>query len=247
MVGPFMCSIVHRLSGAWTAVKLSDGDFVYFIPGSYASTYTYDSATKGLFLRGVNPTVPITLKAYPNGMVTLQANGVAAIEFLQSSNIVIEGFEVTAPSYGSGISISEVTNITIRNCWVHDIDGVDNNNIAGIHMLTSYNGHVHHNRINDNYDRTNADTGGGKTENSRNMVLFNGGNNRILHNIVYQTKSPLDPVTGGCITYKHRGDDDKGFEVAYNYFWSKRKYTSSYAFYSSFTDCAFQAVGSGTA
>jgi hypothetical protein len=212
---------VLALQYVFSAVKLSDGDFVYFMPGGYSHTYTYDGSTSGLFLRGVNPTIPITLKAYPNGLITMSAAGIPAISLLQSSNIVIEGFEVTAPSYRAGIFIAEVTNVTIRNCWVHDIDGVDNNNIAGIHLLTSYNGHVHHNRIHDNYDRTNADTGGEKAPSSRNVVLFNGGDNRILHNIIFNTKSPLDPVTGACITYKHRGDDDKTFEVAYNNFWSK--------------------------
>jgi hypothetical protein len=171
--------LVHQY--VFSAVKLSDGDFVYFMPGGYSHTYTYDGSTSGLFLRGVNPTVPITLKAYPNGLVTMSPAGIPAISLLQSSNIVIEGFEVTAPSYRAGIFIAEVTNVTIRNCWVHDIDGVDNNNIAGIHLLTSYNGHVHHNRIHDNYDRTNADTGGEKTPSSRNVVLFKGGDNRILH------------------------------------------------------------------
>ncbi len=189
--------------------------------GSYSDTFKYDQSTFGMFFRSLHPTTPIMLKNYPGHMPTFNAPGTLGIHLLQSSNFIIEGFEVTAPSYGAGIFIAEVTNVTIRNCWVHDIDGRDNNNIAGVHLLTSYNGHVHHNRINDNYDRTNDDTGGVKTANSRNMVLFNGGDNRIVYNVIYQTKDPLDDVTGGGITYKHRGDDDKTFEVAYNYFWSK--------------------------
>ncbi len=215
---------------------LTPGDVVYFMPGTYNDSYNYTSTQRyGFFLRGVNGSTahPIQIKNYPGAHVVLSREESGSPVFLlQTKNIVFEGFEVFGAG-GAGVSLIEVENIELRNLWVHDVDGTDNNNISGIAIKSGVNVSVHHSRLHDNYDRTNADTGGVATENSRNMVLFGGANNRIHHNIIFQSQAISSDKTGGCVTYKHSADisvPDQSFEFDHNILWN----------------CKFNAIGSGS-
>lgn len=220
----------ERPSG-WKA--LQPGDVVYFMSGVYKATYNYQGTSNGIFFRSLHGSAgaPITLKAYPGAHPVLApSNRQSALYALQSSHLTLEGFEITDID-GTGLRFAESSNLEVRNCWIHDIGGTDNNNIGGIKATSVTNASYHHNLIHDCYDRTNADTGGNKTENSRNFVLFGGGNNHVHHNVIFQTPPKSAQKTGGCLTHKHSATlAGQIFEVNHNVFWN----------------CAFTAIGSGS-
>jgi hypothetical protein len=221
----------HQRPSGW--VSLKPGDVVYFMSGMYRNNYDYNGARKALFIRDISGTSnnPITLKAYPGQRpVIWPLVRQAGINLQGSSHFRIEGFEVTG-AYGAGVLFAGGSNIELRNTWIHDIDGIDNDNIAGLYITGASNLDIHHNLIHDNYDRTNHDTGGIKTENSRNIVIFGGGNIRVNHNVIFQTPPITAAKTGGCITYKHSATIAGAvFEVDNNLF----------------RNCAKASIGSGT-
>jgi hypothetical protein len=201
--------------------------------GEYSSFVEYNGRNYVLLLERINgtPNAPVRIKAYPGQRPVIKPQQRAiGIWLLTSTYIDIEGIEI-AEAYQDGILTNEAENINIGNMWIHDTDGVDNSNLAGVFVGNSVAVRIHHSILNDNYDRTNADTGGSKTENSRNIVLFRGGNNSIDHSTIFQSPPTSAIKTGGCITYKHSSDiDNSTFEVAHNVFWN----------------CYFHAIGSGS-
>jgi hypothetical protein len=236
-------NIVSYYSGATIPpkrVELAAGDVVYFMNGVYKSTYKYNiervSDTKALYLRNVHGTSsnPITLKRYPGTLPVFSIGvGTSPIFIENGSNFVIDGIEIGKSYTGDepGIFLSDSNGIEIKNMWIHDVDGVDNSNLAGIQVKNCSNVRVHHSIIHDNYDRLNSDTGGRKTENSRNIVLFGGGNNRIDHNVIFHTPAREDNLGGTCVTYKHSATiPNSTFEVDHNTLWN----------------CAEGAIGSGS-
>lgn len=217
-------------------VKLMPGDVVYFMSGTYDDTFPYWPApsTHALFFRGTNgsETNYIKIKSYPGHDVKIAPPGQQSAIFIkQSSYFVIEGIEIPK-SYTVGVRLDEASNIEIKNMWIHDIDGVDNNNIGGVSSTASANVRVHHSILNDNYDRANSDTGGIKTPNSRNFVAFGGGNIRVDHNTIFHSPAAEDLSAGGaCVGYKHVASlAGSKFEVDHNVLWH----------------CYETAIGSGT-
>ena len=172
-------------------VSLRAGDVVYLLSGSYTQTYNFGGIRSLMYIHRLNGTSanPITIKAYPGAHPVFapqdQARGFYIID---SSHLLIEGIEVSG-AYQHGIQIADSSNLELRNLWVHHTDGIDNNNLAGIRTNDVVDWSLHHSQLNDNYDRTNSDTGGLKTDNSRNMVLFDGGNFRFHHNVVFSNAS----------------------------------------------------------
>lgn len=213
--------------------QLEPGDVVYFMSGVYGETYQYSGESRAFFLRNVHglPDQAISLKAYPgHSVVFAPTEQTASAYFLQSSYIVLQGIEFTR-GWGAGVRLAESSHLELRNSRIHNVDGWDNHNIAGLYLVDVSDFRAHHNFIHDNYDRNNHDTGGQKTENSRNVVLFGGGNNHFDYNVIFQSKPITDSKTGGCITYKHMASvPNSVFEVDQNIF----------------RNCAFAAVGSGT-
>ena len=157
------------------------GDFFYFMSGSYFDTYIHGVESRelhsGFFVKGFDgtKTEPVTFKAYPGQHPVLSARSVVeplsrtaeqraigqydgtiipAVK-IEADKIVFDGFEV-ADTYGNGIAV-EGENIEIKNCWIHDIDGWTNENLAGISV------------------RAGIDIGdhGGHTNNSGNIIEFN--------------------------------------------------------------------------
>jgi hypothetical protein len=214
-------------------ISLNAGDVVYFMSGLYDDSLVYESSRTGLYIQNINGTAsaPIVFKAYPGAHpVFAPAVSAVGLHFYNSSYFKIEGLEI-ARAYQDGLRVSTSSNVEVRNIWVHDTDGVDNNNLAGVYLDDADYVAVHHSLIHDNYDRTCADTGGSKTENSRDLVLFQGGNNRIHHNVVFQTPAVTAQKTGSCIVYKHGMlGSGKTFEVDNNILWN----------------CYFAAIGSST-
>lgn len=212
-------------SGPSNKITLQAGDVVYFMSGLYNESFNYYNGERhGLFIRNRVGTSSdkIMLKAYP-GAIPVFSPGTQAFGLsLRATNyVVLEGIEI-AKAYGAGIYIQDdADHVEIRNMWIHDTDGEDNNNIAGL-LLHVNNVDVHNNLIHDNYDRTNADTGGIATENSRDIVIFGGGgHNHFHHNVIFQTPATTAPKTGSCLVYKHGSTDTSSiFEVDHNTFWN---------------------------
>ena len=203
-------------------VSLRPGDVVYMMSGVYNESIRFGQTGAGLFIYAPAGTAaaPITIKAYPGAHPVLAPTAkTAAIRMYNASYLVFEGLEITK-AYGEGIHLADsIRNIEMKNNWIHDVDGVDNDNIAGLKIGDGFNIRVHHSTFNDNYDRTCADTGGLRTENSRDIVLFGGGNVRFDHNSIFQTPPITADKTGVCLGFKHHSTEEGAiFEVDHNVF-----------------------------
>jgi len=215
-----------------TAIDVKPGDYVYLRGGTYDGSYNYAGSIVSLFYRNVDASSsPIHVKAYPGQSPVIAPSAKAvAITILQSKGFVIEDIEVKG-AYQFGVWISDSDAVTLRRLHVHDTDGVDNDNIAGIHFLGATHAELACSTVHDNYDRTNADTNGMATENSSNVVAFSGGSLRIHHSLFYQTPATSAAKSGGCIKYKHAATDINAvFEVDHDIL----------------RQCKFMGVGTGT-
>ena len=183
-------------------IDLGPGDVVEFLPGTYSATYKNPSETpyRGFDLRGVHGTEehPIIIKGRPG--VVFDAVPPDGSESITSSihdvsHLRIEDIEFTG--LGAGIYLTSSENVTVVGNWFHDVDGTDNSNIAGIVLAGNADVDIYDNLFNDNYDRTNADTDGRKTANSRHVVAFrNHGFVRFHHNTLLNTPTTDALVTG---------------------------------------------------
>ena len=216
-----------------TAIDLQPGDHVYLFDGVYSDTYNYQGDVLVARFRGLHGSdgARFHLEAYPGQKPVIDPGGSnPGIHLLQSSFWEISGIEIRN-AYGRGLVVAESDQVVLSHLWIHDTDGVDNNNIAGLELLGSSDVELRCSLLHDNYDRTNADTNGMATENSSNIVAFGGGDIRIHHSRVFQTPAPTADKTGGCIKYKHAATlVDGAFEVDHN----------------QISSCRFFAVGTGT-
>ena len=91
---------------------------------------------------------------------------------------------------------------------MYDIDGTDNNNMEPLQLVGNIGKiDIFNNLFQDNFDRTNADTNGQKTENSRHIGSYsNQGIVRIHHNYVFNTLPITTQFSGSGIVNKHGGD-----------------------------------------
>ena len=204
-------------------VELKAGDFVYFMSGRYSSIYTYNTTKTGLFFRGRKGTAasPITLKAYPGSRPVIAHSDTVlsssstslpkhGIGLYQTSYITIDGFEIRNAQQ-QGIGVDESVGIVIKNNIVHETWGSAADNIAGIYIVATETGDIHHNILYDNFDRSQ------RNWNSRNMVLFGGGNIRVHHNSIFFSEDVGSVSQGGCIVYKHSAKvEGQIFEADHN-------------------------------
>lgn len=201
------------------AVDLGPGDVVYLRNGTYDALYNYAGDTQVALFRGVSgtPAEPISLFAYPGETPIIDAGGDGpGIVILQSESWRVRGLEIRN-AFWAGVWVAEAQDVVLSHLDVHDTDGIDNDNPAGIHVLGSADVEIACSEVYDNYDRTAADTGGVGTENNANIVAFGGGSLRIHHNHVYNTPESTADKTGGGIKYKHAATDpDAVFEVDHN-------------------------------
>jgi len=226
-------------------VELKGGDCIYLANGVYSETFHPGAWQKGptgggsfvAYFRGRRSDNgrPFRIRALPGHKPVIDPRGKGTgLSIFQSSNWEVEGVEV-ANAYGRGISLNESKKIRLRKVHIHDTDGVDNNNIAGLYITDCRDVLIFNCVFNDNYDRTCADTGGKATENSANVVIFGGmqgGDIRIANCQVYQSLPLTDKLSGGGIKYKHASRvPDARFSVYRNVF----------------RNCKFFAFGSGTA
>jgi len=212
-------------------ISLTAGDVVYFLGSSYTTIYQKDTNSKSMFsLRTSAGTASnqIKFKAYPGETPEFDGSGCTTgmnctpFSALQTSYLLFEGLAITGGCNdcdGSAMSVAEADNIEIRNMELYDWNAADNNNIAGLKFTGVTDSEVHHNHIHDNYDRVNTDTGGAKTENSANIVIFTGDGNNFHHNVIYHSIPTTNALGGSCFKYKH-GSSDGDFEfndnVLYN-------------------------------
>ena len=212
---------------------LLPGDTVYLRSGKYTDTFSGNNELSGLFLKGLTGTRqnPIIIKSYPGEKVTISPSKLAfGINLMSSKWVIFDGIEILN-AWEAGFISRNSENITLQNMWIHQTDGVDNNNTSGINFTETTNSKIQHSLIHDNYDRQAVDTGGIGTENNKNIVIFRGGNIKIERNVIYQTPQITAALTGGCITYKHASTlPNSIFEVSYNILWN----------------CKFVSIGSGT-
>ena len=195
-----------------TAVALQPGDAIYLMTGVYGETFNYQGNTKAFYVRGLTGDADhvFRLEAYPGEQPVITPSSAApGVELDQSSYWQLRGLEVAGATQ-RGISVSETDQVGVLDVLVHDVDGVDNDNIAGLYLVGATNVTVTASTLHDNYDRTAEDTGGGATENSSNMVAFGGGNITIEDCHVFNTLGVADDKLGGCLKYKHMRTLDGG-------------------------------------
>ena len=209
-------------------IQLQSGDEVVFRRGLYSATYqTPDDLPinqyRGCFLRNIHGTVsnPIIIRGEPGAILDAippqecQGSECISLAIQQSSNIEITGLEFSG--LGRAITFHETENIQIHGNWIHNIDGTDNGNMEPLHLVSNSGSvEIFNNLLHDNFDRTNADTDGQKTENSRHIGFYSnhGALIRVHHNYVFNTDPITAQFSGSGIVTKHAGDAI--FEVDHN-------------------------------
>ncbi|MEZ4370531.1 MAG: right-handed parallel beta-helix repeat-containing protein [Polyangiaceae bacterium] len=214
-----------------SATTLAPGDVVYLFGGMYSSVYNYQGYEQVARFRGVSGTAtdPIRIKAYPGQGPVIDGNAQGSgIVLAQLSHFELEGLEIKN-TYGPGVRLEEADEIRLHRLHVHDVDGIDNDNIAGVYVVGSTSVELSCSNLHDNYDR--HPNGGSASENNSDVVLFGGGGIRVHHNKLWQSLPASAPVTGGCIKYKHAATlVSASFEVDHNLL----------------SNCKFFGVGTGT-
>ena len=140
----------YRPSG-W--VELAPGDCIYLMNGVYNEILHPGEWKKGptsggsfvAYFRGKrgDKSKRFQIKAYPGHkpIIDTQSKG-TGISIFQSSNWEIEGIEVRN-AYGRGISLTESKDIALHDVHIHNTDGVDNNNIAGLYITDCRDVEIH--------------------------------------------------------------------------------------------------------
>lgn len=224
-------------------VALQPGDCLYLMDGTY-SEIIYPGAwlippEEGgggghiAYFRQIHAGKgqPVYIKAYPGHrpVFDLQFNG-AGIRISQSSHWDISGIEIKN-AYGTGLKISESSHVKLHDIYIHDTDGVDNNNIAGLSMTDAHEIEVYSSEFHDNYDRTCADTDGRATPNSSNIVIFGGSNVAIHDCLIWQSLPITHEKSGAGLKYKHASSDPNSYFHVYR---------------NTFENCKFFAMQSAT-
>lgn len=196
-------------------IELAPGDTVVLMPGSHHFAYRYgEGQWQGLYLRNVHGTAsqPITIRGMDGATLNNRApdgSEMSSINILQSSHIVIENLDVTA--YGSAVTVADSNHVLVRDNYIHDVDGIANNNLSGVYLVGVQNVVIENNLLTDNYDRSRPGNA-----NNRHIVIFGGVDVKVLGN----TMRNENPNAGMAVDYKHLGgltvDQVGQYEVAYN-------------------------------
>jgi len=210
-------------------VNIAPGDTIYLMNGVYSETYDthyWEPANRVAFFKDEDGDSGnlYHIKAYPGHSPIIDPQGAGVGIQLQGCDWwEIEGVEVR-DAYGRGILV-QGGHATIHDVHVHDTDGVDNNNIAGLEVHSSPGFELYDSVFNDNYDRTCADTGGNATENSANVVFFSDSGDIIIHDCDFYQSLPLsDPKSGGGVKYKHASQDPGSTFQVYNCTFANHKF-----------------------
>lgn len=220
------------------AAALRPGDTVYVLdgtidrvcrPGDGSGPPDASGRPALLFLRGVHGTedAPIRIQAYPGHRPALDAGyRCQGVYIEQSSWITWSGIDVSR-GMGNNFQVAETSHFTLSGSRISLADGSDNNNISGFSAGASHDILIERCVFHDNYDRSASDTGGITTENSTNMVFFQGSDITVRSCLVYQSREPRDGVnTGAGIKYKHSTPDPEGYFRVYDNVFRNCKYFS---------------------
>lgn len=176
------------------------------------------------------------IKAFPGANPILDAGAAGlGLRVYQGSHWDISGITIRnayATGEGGGIRLSGITHVNVSNVAVYDTDGLDNNNISGLHCAGCNDIEIYNSSFHDNYDRTNHDTNGNSTVNSSNMVFFQGSNVSVHDNVFYNSVPITAAKSGTCLKYKHASPDPDGYFKVYN---------------NHFENCKHHAIQTGTA
>ncbi len=204
-------------------VLLKAGDVVYIKEGEISGSYLQRSEKVLAAFEEIQGTAsaPIVIKGYPGSRPVLRPSADAkGIPLYMNKHMAFSNLELIG-GYQSGFRLMSSEDITMDDIWVHNMDGEDNENPAGVYFDHAVRSTLRNSIVYDNYDRTNADTGGIKNTNNRNIVLFRGGFNRITHSTIFNSRKITEPKGGGCIAYKHSSDiANATFEVDHNVLWN---------------------------
>lgn len=218
------------------AVDLSEGDVVYFAPGSYKANYTYNGHNKALYLRFVHG---VTFKGL-DGQAVIDGSGCtkqkpcSAIEVESSSNLTFENIR-TNGAYaveGGGFRCDGTTNLNLYKFEASDNHGDEANNAAGFSARDCRQVTVKESVFRDNFEL--GPPSGGNDENDANIVLF-GGASYLFEYVTVGNTAPVTDTSnrGGCLKFKHMctgAPEETCLEVRY----------------STFDNCAHAAIGLNT-
>ncbi|WP_218944298.1 DUF5123 domain-containing protein [Marinicella rhabdoformis] len=226
-------------------IELQPGDTIFLMEGIHNTLLNPGGdggATDGgaylVYFRGKYGDINnwFHIKAYPgtNPILDAGGNGSGALIYQSShwniSDITIRNAYATGE--GGGLRLAEIEHVKVSNVEVYDTDGLDNNNISGLHCAGCYDIEVFNSSFHDNYDRTNHDTNGESTVNSSNMVFFQGGNISVHDNDFYNSVPTSAQKSGTCLKYKHASSDPVAYFKVYN---------------NQFENCKHHAIQTGTA
>ena len=206
-------------------IDLNAGDAVW-IGGTCTTQIDEDGVGGGvayLFLirnRDANSTDKIKILTWP-GKARAKFNNTGAdlstIVHIQNSDYVeLHGIEVQGGG-DYGVHYSDSTGGLIKNAYVHDVDGVADNNNTGITFTQANNTYLTHSLLEDNWDNDSVVT----KLNNRNFAAFGGTGNKVLYSSFDFDDAAIIGATGEArqIGYKH-GDtvttSSSAFEAAYN-------------------------------
>lgn len=184
-------------------IELQPGDEVIFRAGEYDETFQLPGSDvhHGFRIRGIDGTAndPIVLRGEQGAVFTGAApnnSEFTKIELFDTSHVIIEGVEVTG--LGTGIQITESSDILVRDTWIHDIDGQASSIIAGLAISQSSDVEATENLIHDNYDRSTASFNSFNVEFDENV-----GYVEFHNNYVFNTDGNVNTGTGAGV--KHDG------------------------------------------
>lgn len=199
-------------------ISLAPGDVVNFAPGTHDFIYRYGDppgdSWQSLFFRNIHGTAeaPITIRGEPGARLrsfTDDPVEVSAVTILQSSHLVVEGFDVS--SFGSAVTVSDSAHVTVRGNYIHDVDGDATNNLAGVFVTASHDVTIRNNLLVDNFDRSRVGN-----QNNRHVVIFGSTEVSVQGNTMIYTEHGA----GAGVEYKHLGslqpEEHVGFEVSGN-------------------------------
>lgn len=206
--------------------------------GTYSNqTYTY-LTTKWFALIGTGRDCttanPCVLMCYPGETCVIEHDiagdgEFAQIEIADADHWRVYGFEMDRNDTGEGTSIlgyNGAQDLIVARNYVHNVDGIASNNLAGINFDQGATGSIDHNFVQDICD-TAAGCG---ALNNNGLLMFRGGAQTVAYNTVISTVG-----TYSGFRIKH-ADYASTYNVHHNYFSGFGKGFLSSARNGTFTD-----------
>lgn len=196
--------------------NLAAGDTVFLREGLHDWSSLVESSPDpgdgAFFLQGVQGTAesPVRITAYPSEKPIVRARRTGsefpAIDILQCSHIEVTHLEITG-TFGPGLRIAETADAEIAHNYIHDVDGEQDNNLAGIYALSVERVNIHHNLLHDNYDHRKVPLGSPDI-NNRNIVIIGDGSDQIsvFRNKIFNTPLADGRVVGAGVWIKHASE-----------------------------------------